>query len=341
MSKTILNTYRRLLSTGNFTEQELSKDLEGLISFTSGILTLHISCRRLTFKGFVPENVQKFLNDLLDLPKETAPTRKDALKFIEQSLEMFHSKEIVEYADRNNFYAYITKHLLEAMKYEIAPFVTESLVDEIKKVLNEVLSPKEKNVLENFYTLGWFANTGPMFLGSERLRQIREKAKAIARIKLSAAGLLISPKDHSVILTKYRTTNNKLASSLEKVLIQNARLRAENTLYARNASFNKEEQKILAAINGDELVTSTGLSIKLLRTPIEELGLCTREFNCLWAGRLRTLGKIVQETEEDLLRFRNFGKKSLRLVKEMLESKGLALNMKISPEDLTLLQEEG
>lgn len=67
---------------------------------------------------------------------------------------------------------------------------------------------------------------------------------------------------------------------------------------------------------------------ELLKTSVEELELSVRSANCLKNANITTLGELVQRTEQDMLRTRNFGKKSLNEIKEKLAALGLSLGMK-------------
>ena len=66
----------------------------------------------------------------------------------------------------------------------------------------------------------------------------------------------------------------------------------------------------------------------LLR-PVDELELTVRSANCLKAEEVMYIGDLVQKTEVELLRTPNLGKKSLTEIKEILESNGLSLGMKL------------
>ena len=66
----------------------------------------------------------------------------------------------------------------------------------------------------------------------------------------------------------------------------------------------------------------------LLR-PVDELELTVRSANCLKAEQVMYIGDLVQKTEVELLRTPNLGKKSLTEIKEILESNGLTLGMKL------------
>lgn len=68
---------------------------------------------------------------------------------------------------------------------------------------------------------------------------------------------------------------------------------------------------------------------RLMDTPIEELDLSVRAFNCLKANEIQTVGQLLQRREEELLALRNFGRKSLDEIKEKLVEKGF-----IKPEEM-------
>ena len=68
---------------------------------------------------------------------------------------------------------------------------------------------------------------------------------------------------------------------------------------------------------------------RLMDTPIEELDLSVRAFNCLKANEIQTVGQLLQKREEELLALRNFGRKSLDEIKEKLVEKGF-----IKPEEM-------
>lgn len=68
----------------------------------------------------------------------------------------------------------------------------------------------------------------------------------------------------------------------------------------------------------------------LLERPVDELELSVRSGNCLRAAKIRTLGDLVQKSEQEMLQYKNFGKKSLQEIKEMLQNLGLHFGMDVS-----------
>ncbi len=67
---------------------------------------------------------------------------------------------------------------------------------------------------------------------------------------------------------------------------------------------------------------------------VEELELSVRSYNCLKNANIQTIAELVQKTDGEMLRTRNFGRKSLNEIKEILEDMGLHLGIKIDEEDL-------
>ncbi len=66
-----------------------------------------------------------------------------------------------------------------------------------------------------------------------------------------------------------------------------------------------------------------------LNMNVSELDLSVRSANCLKEARLKTVGEVVHKTELEMLKYRNFGKKSLAEINVILQSMGLSFGMKI------------
>lgn len=69
---------------------------------------------------------------------------------------------------------------------------------------------------------------------------------------------------------------------------------------------------------------------KVLNTPLEDLELSVRAFNCLKAAKINSLIELVQYTQEELMKFRNFGQKSLTEIEQVLGERGLSFGMDVS-----------
>lgn len=77
-----------------------------------------------------------------------------------------------------------------------------------------------------------------------------------------------------------------------------------------------------------------------LKIPISELELSVRSSNCLKEARIKTIGDLVRKTEMEMLKYRNFGKKSLAEISKILTDMNMTLGMKIGDEDKKSKKEE-
>jgi DNA-directed RNA polymerase subunit alpha len=66
-----------------------------------------------------------------------------------------------------------------------------------------------------------------------------------------------------------------------------------------------------------------------LNKSVDEMELSVRSYNCLKNANIRTIGELVQKTEAEMLKTKNFGRKSLNEIKEILSNMGLSLGMKL------------
>ncbi|MEW6002077.1 MAG: DNA-directed RNA polymerase subunit alpha [Nitrospirota bacterium] len=82
------------------------------------------------------------------------------------------------------------------------------------------------------------------------------------------------------------------------------------------------------------------LNSNLLKS-VEELELSVRSYNCLKNASIKTIADLVQKTEQEMLRTKNFGRKSLNEIKEILHGMGLRLGMKVNMEALNELASQG
>lgn len=68
---------------------------------------------------------------------------------------------------------------------------------------------------------------------------------------------------------------------------------------------------------------------KLLKMNVDELELSVRSYNCLKAANIQTIGDLVKRDEQEMLKFRNFGRKSLQELSKILEEKGIHFGMDV------------
>jgi DNA-directed RNA polymerase subunit alpha len=88
---------------------------------------------------------------------------------------------------------------------------------------------------------------------------------------------------------------------------------------------------------GVELPSRVELNEHLFRN-VDELELSVRASNCLKTANIRTIADLVQKSESELLKTKNFGKKSLNEIKTILGEMGLALGLRLEPEELERLR---
>jgi DNA-directed RNA polymerase subunit alpha len=89
-------------------------------------------------------------------------------------------------------------------------------------------------------------------------------------------------------------------------------------------NFEETEETHYAASGSEE----EPLNENLFRS-VDELELSVRSANCLQNANIQLIGELVQRTEQDMLKTKNFGRKSLKEIKEILANMGLSLGMKI------------
>jgi len=133
-------------------------------------------------------------------------------------------------------------------------------------------------------------------------------------------------------LTLHVTTNGALDP--EDAVAQAAEILRTHCEYF--LSFDEPQQELEG-----ELEEKHNRLKELFARPVEELELSVRSSNCLKASNIRTLGDLVQRSEPEMMQFRNFGRKSLDEISDILERHGLHFDMKVSgsPESGYVLQD--
>jgi DNA-directed RNA polymerase subunit alpha len=89
-------------------------------------------------------------------------------------------------------------------------------------------------------------------------------------------------------------------------------------------NFEEQPEPVESPVNEEQ----EKLNENLWRT-VDELELSVRSANCLQNANIKYIGELVQRTEADMLKTKNFGRKSLKEIKEILSSMGLSLGMKL------------
>ncbi len=102
----------------------------------------------------------------------------------------------------------------------------------------------------------------------------------------------------------------------------------------------QEEAEIPAAEAEARAAVSIGDLEEKLDKSIEELELSVRSYNCLEAAGIKTIRDLVQKSEAEMLKYRNFGRKSLTEIKGILKEMGLNFSMKLDETGMPILTEE-
>ena len=124
-----------------------------------------------------------------------------------------------------------------------------------------------------------------------------------------------------------RTDLDKLVIDIET----NGTIDAEEAI-RRAGGILKDQLSVFVDLQGEEEASTKVSEMQfdpLLLRPVDELELTVRSANCLKAENIHYIGDLVQRTEVELLRTPNLGKKSLTEIKEVLQSHGLMLGMRL------------
>ncbi len=92
---------------------------------------------------------------------------------------------------------------------------------------------------------------------------------------------------------------------------------------------SSEEMPVVSVATNDPVY-----NVNLLKS-VDELELSVRSYNCLKNANIKTIADLVQKTEQEMLRTKNFGRKSLNEIKEILHSMGLRLGMRVDMDALS------
>ena len=109
------------------------------------------------------------------------------------------------------------------------------------------------------------------------------------------------------------------------------------------AMFIRAEEELVAvqeaAEEAEEISPMAEIEEKLDKS-IEELELSVRSYNCLEAAGIKTIRDLVQKSEQEMLKYRNFGRKSLSEIKNILSEMGLSFNMRLDERGLPVMADE-
>jgi DNA-directed RNA polymerase subunit alpha len=159
--------------------------------------------------------------------------------------------------------------------------------------------------------------------------RFEEASRPIGRLQLDASFSPIRKVTYTVesARVEQRTDLDKLILEIET----NGTIDAEEAI-RRAGSILKDQLSVFVDLQGQDESASKAAEQQfdpILLRPVDELELTVRSANCLKAENIHYIGDLVQRTEVELLRTPNLGKKSLTEIKEVLESHGLSLGMRL------------
>jgi len=120
------------------------------------------------------------------------------------------------------------------------------------------------------------------------------------------------------------TTNGSITP--EEALLQSARILRDHVQYFLDLGPEPEEKSVEQE-QEDEQVEKIR---KILLTPVDELDLSVRSQNCLRSAEIKTIADLVSKNESEMLHFRNFGRKSLAELGDLIDSFGLTFGMDVN-----------
>ena len=164
---------------------------------------------------------------------------------------------------------------------------------------------------------------------AQRINFEGQSTGPIGRLQLDASFSPIRRVSYNVEAARVeqRTDLDKLILDVET----NGTIDAEEAV-RRAGNILTDQLEVFVELRGkDEAGASTAETQidPILMRPVDELELTVRSANCLKAENINYIGDLVQRTEVELLRTPNLGKKSLTEIKEVLESHGLSLGMRV------------
>jgi DNA-directed RNA polymerase subunit alpha len=118
-----------------------------------------------------------------------------------------------------------------------------------------------------------------------------------------------------------------------RISAEDALVQASNILRHHIAAFCDYDKDLVIEFEaGAAKVSEEQAKLKkILNMSVNEIELSVRAANCLNNANITTVGQLAMKTEQEMLKYRNFGKKSLNEIKEKLSGLGLALGMKFEP----------
>jgi len=144
----------------------------------------------------------------------------------------------------------------------------------------------------------------------------------VRNVKIDVANVRIGDKNDYEKLTFEITTDGSITP--DDALTQAAKILRDHIQLFINFDIEQEEEQAAAPKDSEAERLR-----KILLTNVDDLELSVRSHNCLKAANIKTLGDLVRKDEAEMLKFRNFGRKSLAELMEIVETMGLEFGMDV------------
>jgi len=144
----------------------------------------------------------------------------------------------------------------------------------------------------------------------------------VKNVKFDVENVRIGDKNDYEKLTIEIITDGSITP--DDALTQAAKILRDHIQLFINFDMEQEEEQPSTAKD-----TETARIRKMLLTSVDDLELSVRSHNCLKAANIKTLGELVRKDEAEMLKFRNFGRKSLAELMEIVENMGLEFGMDV------------
>lgn len=151
--------------------------------------------------------------------------------------------------------------------------------------------------------------------------------------------------DYDKLILKIHTNQSENPLDTLHYAVSVLRTQLEHFLVSAEIPFNEiskmpEEQKVEQPSQASDLLLQ-GVPVDLLLKPIDELELSVRAHNCLMNANIKRIVDLVNLSEDDGLKIKNFGRKSLNEVKDSMKAFGLSFGMEIREQDLEQAVKDG
>lgn len=145
--------------------------------------------------------------------------------------------------------------------------------------------------------------------------------------------------DYDKLILKIHTDGSENPLDVLNYAVSVLRTQLEHFLASTEIPFNEisavsDEQEFKEVVGNNTGVGLRGVPIELLLKPIDELELSVRAHNCLINAGIKRIIDLVNISEDDTLKIKNFGRKSLNEVKDNMKAFGISFGMNIKEDDV-------